>query len=517
MKILIEGWSNVCHSYAVVNYLQVKEMKKHEEHEIFFRKSPFYGSHWKENFDTLDFNNLEVKDYNGEKVDIVYRISFPYDTSPHKEDPVTPVFLFYTSEFQHYQTKNFGDLSLEDLGKLTYLHTVTPSSQSAIAIKGSTVIPHGVDQTQFHDLDSSVIDEHRSKFGILSTDFVFLNVSAMTENKGIKLLIYSFYKLWKQHKNVYLVLKGNDIYHSDKRINQYISDLVFKNLIKVSDLKAFQSKIKIVMELLGFDIMNCLYNVADCYVSTSYAEGFNIPVLEALSCKTPLIIPDGAPMSEMATYLLKTNLQKQETGECFLQIVEEDVYEKLEQAYSKGRGNTDFQLPVKYTWPAIVNEMLCLFEKYVVHDTDEIIMKTEYDSLFNKQYLNEYVDILCDFVKNNEILSLLDVGCLYHKIFKEVLFKNTEYMGVDHFSYNESERVTVRQESFNNPSKVLRGTYDLVLFNPFSVQFLMYAQRVKTGTWYLTITKTGDIVKSLTKGTVLASFDSGYKLTLYSN
>ena len=43
-----------------------------------------------------------------------------------------------------------------------------------------------------------------------------------------------------------------------------------------------------------------LYNAADVYVSNSVAEGFGLPIAEALACGTPVICPDNSAQTELA-------------------------------------------------------------------------------------------------------------------------------------------------------------------------------------------------------------------------
>ena len=51
--------------------------------------------------------------------------------------------------------------------------------------------------------------------------------------------------------------------------------------------------IKILPQTLSIDQLRSLYNVADFYVSPYRAEGFNLPVIEAMACGTPAIVTDG--------------------------------------------------------------------------------------------------------------------------------------------------------------------------------------------------------------------------------
>lgn len=44
----------------------------------------------------------------------------------------------------------------------------------------------------------------------------------------------------------------------------------------------------------------CLYNLADLFVLPSFREGFGLPVLEAMSCGTPVIVSDRSSLPEVA-------------------------------------------------------------------------------------------------------------------------------------------------------------------------------------------------------------------------
>jgi glycosyltransferase involved in cell wall biosynthesis len=55
------------------------------------------------------------------------------------------------------------------------------------------------------------------------------------------------------------------------------------------------------MQLIGFgdDYMAAAYNAMDVHLLASMGEGFGIPILEAQSCGTPVIVGDWTSMSEL--------------------------------------------------------------------------------------------------------------------------------------------------------------------------------------------------------------------------
>jgi len=49
---------------------------------------------------------------------------------------------------------------------------------------------------------------------------------------------------------------------------------------------------------LDLSQLRLLHGAADCYVSPYRAEGFNLPVLEAMGCGTPIIVTGGGATDE---------------------------------------------------------------------------------------------------------------------------------------------------------------------------------------------------------------------------
>ncbi|KAI8842168.1 hypothetical protein BJ741DRAFT_645949 [Chytriomyces cf. hyalinus JEL632] len=154
------------------------------------------------------------------------------------------------------------------------------------------VIPHGVDVTKYLVLDAETRVQTRQKLGIPDAAFAYLSVGAMTPNKNTVGLLGAFYNLALLRNDVYLILKGVGALHScEQSINSAIENLVHKCTLNPHLFKAkVLPRIVFIDTLYGYRQLCELYNAADCYVSAYLAEGFNIPVLEAMACGLPCIV-----------------------------------------------------------------------------------------------------------------------------------------------------------------------------------------------------------------------------------
>jgi glycosyltransferase involved in cell wall biosynthesis len=148
------------------------------------------------------------------------------------------------------------------------------------------VISHGVDANVFSQPTEQKRYALRERLGI--SGFIFANASAMTENKGIDLLLRAFAAVVEKRPNSRLLLKGADgLYSSQSFVRQAIANLPsrLKQLI-VDRLSYFG-------DTISNEQMAQFYQSADAYVSPYRAEGFNLPVLEASACGTPVICTKG--------------------------------------------------------------------------------------------------------------------------------------------------------------------------------------------------------------------------------
>jgi glycosyltransferase involved in cell wall biosynthesis len=315
-KLLIEGWKNYVHSYSIVNIYQMVALTKISSLQIYFKEVPGYREDWprrKVQDFILDETDQEILDnkvlpYDPKlNYDFIFRISYPFDLSYSQVNLKTmkhiPIILFYTSEFKSFKDSDFingtSKTFVEDCISGRIL-PVTPSNWSAeVLVKQGfqpLVIPHGVDTRKFYPMKETAF---RTELGIPTDAFVFLNVSAMTGNKNIKGIIKAFYNLRILMKDSFLVLKGLEgLYSCEAKINSYLKELIKEEGLTIKEIA---SRIIYVPDTFDYNEMNQLYNICDCYISPYLAEGFNIPVLDALACGKPVIVSKGGPTDDFTT------------------------------------------------------------------------------------------------------------------------------------------------------------------------------------------------------------------------
>ena len=131
-----------------------------------------------------------------------------------------------------------------------------------------TVIKCGVNRDVFHPIDIfyPIVITNSDKFSIL-------HIGTESGRKGFITLLYALKEITKYNPDIILYRVGKPEY---------------KKEIKKMDL---ESKIKYISEISDEDL-NILYNSVDLFVFPSSYEGYGLPIMEALSCGTPVICSD---------------------------------------------------------------------------------------------------------------------------------------------------------------------------------------------------------------------------------
>ena len=323
IKILFCTWKNLVHSYGIVSAFQLIHLYKNygpdgkiqkNKIEIYVQEMPYYQPHWKSKLVySNEYNDIlrNLKVYNGEKVDLIYRQTYPYNITINNENKHVPKCVFYTSEFREFLSPDYFQLNpgdpKDDNFIQKYLESVkdtmfftSPSDWSSKGLlkynvpdSRNRIITHGVDPTIFYK-DGSRRKQIRNMYGVSDTDILLISTGAMTKNKGIMLIIELLNTLVNKLQRTYykLLLKGTgDLYQSKQFLEIYFEELTKYGVISKDDIEKLQKYIIFTDKTLSYPTINDLYNASDLYIAPYLAEGFCLSPLESLCAGLNVLVP----------------------------------------------------------------------------------------------------------------------------------------------------------------------------------------------------------------------------------
>ena len=265
IRILFDGWINLPHSYGIVlSFIIIHLYKKYNDKiEFFIKEDDYHNPAWyskKQLVYTKEYNKIiqNLKKYNGEDVDLIYRQTFPYNVSVSQKNLKIPKIIFFTSEYKSLNTDYFkfkkpNNQELNSYLKkyLTHYSNIYFTCPSIWSDKGidqyledksrCRIITHGVDTTLFYN-DLSQRDLIRKKYNIKDTDFLLINMGAMTINKGILSILDVMNILINKlgRKDIKLILKCSvDMYNCGAYFENYFMNFKRLNVFTESEIKNF--------------------------------------------------------------------------------------------------------------------------------------------------------------------------------------------------------------------------------------------------------------------------------------
>jgi len=306
-RILIEGWRGINHSYALVNQYQLIWLSKLTSH-LYHHDVQYINGAWDKEVNSNGFDpkmnsiiaNISACNGQSRPPDITYRIASPLKSCEFNSELK---YVFGTSELQTLEGKG-SDEDIKILIQNENETIVTPSSWSAIGFSNAgiseeriKVIPHGIEPSIFYPEENGLVNQCRKKLGIGESDFVILSLGAMTENKGIDILLLAYAILKKKYHHIRLILKDQSNLYGSGPTNE-LRSFITKNPKVFSQF--VRSGIILISDNLSTDMLRTLYSSVQCYASPYRAEGFNMTPLEAAACGVPIIITDGGSTEEYA-------------------------------------------------------------------------------------------------------------------------------------------------------------------------------------------------------------------------
>lgn len=299
-RLCVEGWRFLHHSYAVVNQWQLLALAKRGDIALGIRDVPYFLDHWKSTkglFAPAQEAVLAALPAlgPGDDADVTFRIFVPYDFSPA---PRGRTAVFATSEYQCVEPFKFkSPPDIAALSRSGDFTLVTPSAWSregflrlGLRTEQIAVVPHGVDADVFRPVER---ERQAARDMFRLSGFTFANASAMTENKGIDVLLRAFAAVAEKRPDVRLLLKGADgLYESKAMLAQIVDGLPAHTKALVNDRILYFGSTVTMKQMALF------YQAVDAYVSPYRAEAFNLPALEAAACGATVICTKGGPTDD---------------------------------------------------------------------------------------------------------------------------------------------------------------------------------------------------------------------------
>lgn len=144
----------------------------------------------------------------------------------------------------------------------------------------------GVDRNRF--FPCVVPDWFFEKHGLDRTVVYILHVGTDEARKNLPTLVNAFERVHRLHPEAQLLRVGRPLYAEQRRkLEEQVNALGLRNAVHMIDEASDD-------ELMYF------YNLAKLFVFPSLAEGFGLPVLEAMACGTPVICSNVTSLPEVA-------------------------------------------------------------------------------------------------------------------------------------------------------------------------------------------------------------------------
>ncbi len=306
MRITVEGWRFLSHSYALVNQFLLLTWLERADCQLFHRDVPYYSPAWKACSGLFDperekkLRSLAAPPP-GAEMDAVLRINVPFNILPAGNAPLTGVWA--TTEFGLVQNEMLQLMGVKDLTQVhadssVLLITCSQWSRAGFIRSGAhpsrvVVVPLGVEPDYFHPLPEAERQALR-KMVQGEDKFIFLNVGMMTKNKGTAYLLKAFAIIAQKYPQARLLMKGGDTMYPSLQYLQQVG----QEVLTPAEMARVESRLLYKGEALSFLDVARFYQLADAYVTPYLAEGFNLPALEAAACGIPVLCTRGGPTDD---------------------------------------------------------------------------------------------------------------------------------------------------------------------------------------------------------------------------
>jgi glycosyltransferase involved in cell wall biosynthesis len=200
--------------------------------------------------------------------------------------------MVYYHVWDNYPAPVFNKSFYESNDVIAAISKVTHNIVSEVTDKVENIyLPHAVDSNFFKPMEKEQVDNIKKMQG-LEDKFVFFWNNRNARRKQSGSLIHWFKKFSDKVGKDKCVL----IMHTDPEdpYGQPLEHLM-------SHFGANEGQIRLSKEKVPPEHLSAMYNIADCTINISDAEGFGLATLESLSCGTPIIATMTGGLQEQVT------------------------------------------------------------------------------------------------------------------------------------------------------------------------------------------------------------------------
>ena len=213
------------------------------------------------------------------------------------ENEIRPhVPLVYYHVWDNYPYPNFNKKFYDSNDVVCTISKVTDDIIRTVSPEVECIrIPHAIPDEVFKPIDEKVLQEYKSQHAMLNQNddrviFFWNNRNARRKQSGS--LIYWFKEFLDEvgHENAVLIMHTDPKDPHGQDLEAIMKDLdIMSGQVLLSTLKVDPHQLAMI------------YNIADCTVNISDAEGFGLSTLESLNCGTPIIATMTGGLQEQVT------------------------------------------------------------------------------------------------------------------------------------------------------------------------------------------------------------------------
>jgi len=199
----------------------------------------------------------------------------------------------FTVLWQTVHWENDQIFKSKTLSDLDFVVAPTKFAEQTLMTKGKvkrshiTTIPHGVPTDKFYPHESLL----KTEMEIKEDSPIILYVGRLDLWKGVQQLIPCVKPLIRDYNATFIIRGGPRNLEKSKEL-----DYIFTTM---ANKPAYKNNFIYLPDWQSPAFMEELMNMCDIYVSPSAHEGFNVPLIEAMSCMKPVVTTDLANHREI--------------------------------------------------------------------------------------------------------------------------------------------------------------------------------------------------------------------------